>query len=584
MPNPDPYSAIPGRPQSWEANVEGTDDLMQRVYHDLVEKGVPAGIAMQQAGATLGLMRNSLIDSSGYNQGKLMNDARRGYTGLSPTQIYGLQSLFADPARAESFSNVLSSPTAHRLLSQGMGSFNNADPDTRYQFALKAFSEEIKNSALARGVPISNEEARQIAISRYLGDRAHFDMHNDVANQAGSPAAVDRLTSDVGTNLGLGAGMHAIQDTLFGGAAPNVGWRGLAKDLKESVYPFGGATSELNAAKNALTIATRSGDPIAMANARKAMFEAAKGSMGSSHSALGAPMTALRGVPLVFGAAEAMGRGYRGENALDFGKRMLGIGYPGNIRDVDVNDALTLGSIPAYAAAQGYLFNRAPTLLGAGLKTNPLGALTSMSYKAPAVMALPGAFDRIMHSQFGDDNAKAHAARRLGNMQADRARHHELGGWSTHLDPSGYGGALEGMDRRGLFNLIRTRGEGAGVGDYVMGGLQTAQDALMTPARLAAQYGVAAPLDILSTAINAGAGRRVIDPTIGSRAQSFVDPTKLEDGLVEAANSMFGDDPKKTYEKAAPGMVNKAIGSQNKINDEIDRVNKLPEVQPIGAK
>jgi hypothetical protein len=279
-----------------------------------------------------------------------------------------------------------------------------------------------------------------------------------------------------------------------------------------------------------------------------------------------------------------MGRGYRGEDALTFGKRMLGVGYPGNVMDVDRNDALTLGSIPAYAAAQGYLFNRAPTLMGAGMKTNPLGAMTGMARKAPGVMAIPGAFDRIMHSEFGDDNAKAMEARRIGNMKADRRRQHELGGWSTHLNPEGEGGALEGMGRRGLFNLIRTRGEGAGAGDYVMGGLQTAEDALITPARLAAQYGIAMPLDILSTAINSYAGKNVVDPTIGSRVQAFADPMKREGAIVEAWNDLRGKDPAKTYEDASTGVTNKVINGQNKIRTEVDRVKQMPETQPIGSK
>jgi hypothetical protein len=166
-------------------------------------------------------------------------------------------------------------------------------------------------------------------------------------------------------------------------------------------------------------------------------------------------------------------------------------------------------------------------------------------------------------------------------MKADRVRQHELGGWSTHLDPSGYGGALEGMDRRGLFNLIRTRGEGAGVGDYVMGGLQTAQDAFMTPARLAAQYGAAVPLDILSTAINAGAGRKVVDSTIGSRAQALLDPTKLEGALVEGWSDLRGKDSRKIVADAKP--VNKAINTENMINNEISRINNMPETQAVGS-
>lgn len=573
-------NAIPSVPVPWGTEIPHADSVQDSIFRDLVSKGVPAGVALQQAQASRAMMHNVGINSDGYSQAQLMRDAAMGYTSLSPAQIYGIRSLFADPANAEGYGNVLSSPAAHVLLNRGMGSWKDADPDTAYQQALRVTAEQIRANLADRGTPISTEDAYRIA-QRYIGDKAHFNNFNDITNSAGSGKAVGEINENLGTNLGLGAGMHVFQDAFLGHGAPNVGWKATLQDAKQSVLPFSGITRPVDEARSALQAAMRSGDQVAISTARNNLFAAASKAPGGLSGLGNAVPAAFGAMPLAFGGYQALSNNYRGETATDFLKRMAGVGYPGTQFDVDRDDAITMASIIPHAMAQGYMFNTLPTQLGSQLKSNPVGALRNSLYKGTLVSTAPEALTRAAALRFGSDNAKAFEARRILNERNEMAKKHELGGMTANMSLDGSGGALEGISSRGIFGQMRNNFEGAGAGDMLMGGLQSLADVGMAPMRMAAQYGVGVPTDIATTVANAFGAN--VDKTLGSKARNFADPStalsQLHNSLAETTS---GTDEKGLREMATrQGLPNRAAEAQKMRNSGADIEKKF---QPVGAE
>lgn len=513
---------LPRLPPFASGEVPNAGQIVDNIYQQLVAKGVPPGIALQQAQQFRQMMYNSQLTPDSNNL-KLMHDAAAGFTALDPTQILASKQLFANPLAAQQHSQFLEgSPTAQRLLAMGNRSWRNSDPDTQYQQAVAVMSEQVRAKMRAEGNPIGIADARRIA-ERYLGGPEAFKRELSNANSFASPTHFGDLSESLGYNVGLGAGIHTLQDAFMGGQGQPTGWRATAADMKKSLMPFSGVGGEVQMARNNLQAAMRSGNPALIAQARQEYTAVAKrmaqGLSGTLGNLVPAGMNAL---PLAFGADQALRRNLRGESSGDFVKRMFSVGLPGDQFNMDVDDWITAGSIAPHAAAQGYLFNTLPRQLGEGFKTDPLRAIKRTLSKGSLVSEAPDVLTDLAHLGFGSPAAQRQLATEIMSRQRVLDKRHKLLGISANMDPFNDGGALEGIGQRGIFNLIRSNFRNAGAGDVLGGVLQSGTDLALAPLRLGAQ-GVGALGDVASFV-----GNRLgykIDPTLGSKLRQHLDPT-----------------------------------------------------------
>lgn len=581
-----PLVSAPRLPLFSGGQVPNDDAIVSQIFHKLRASGVPAGVALQQAESLRQMMHNSTYGPNSDNL-SLMHDSAAGYTILSPQEILTTKQLFANPAAAAQNAEFLSgSPTAQRLLMAGSRSWRNSDPDTQYQQARQILAEQIRAKAQAEGRPIGLADARMYA-ENYLGGPEAFKQELSVVNSPAAPYSAGRLSESLGLNVGLGAGIHTIQDLVTGGGGVGpTGWRATSRDISNALMPGLTGSTALDEAHKTLQQAMRSGNASAVAAARKNFAEAATRATGTFGGLGKIPSTALEALPAIFGTEAAFGRNLRGESSLDFAKRLVGAGIPGEQWNVDKSDLISaFGAIPE-TAAQAYQFNTLPRQLGQNLSLrNAKGVIGKGSLVADA----PAAFTDILQQAFGTDAARRQVASEAMGRERDLAKRVALGGVSTNLNPFENGGALEDMHNRGLFGLIKNRFRDAGAMDVLAGGLQSGVDVLGAGARLGAQ-GLGAGVDLATgLARLVGVPKSIADPTLGSRVRAHTDINTATRAWADTASELVNRARQGTWTGGTSSVENLPAGPNRARDEAADarkaiteaRTNSLP---PKGLK
>ena len=407
------------------------------VYQQLIEQGIPPGIAWEQAQAAAAVGRNNFAHF------RTNTDNVNALTGLGVNR--GLPGYLDAAIQTAAFDpRSYSSETAAQLAGMSpeyFGGFRGigGDSDPRYKAYIQAIASAIRSEAMRNGEYLSQEQALDMA-RQYGQTQDVFDAQRNVASLA-NVEGLNQMAESQGMDMPMAAlpmfrdSGNLMEDfkTIYG-LHPTDAQKAAAKALSEFQALRGSSAATADEVANAL------------------------------HKYTGLAREARAGVPLVKAiipslaavqaAGETLSRNDRGDDWL---KNLQRLTRWNRDLAVDQGDYLRAGaSLPAEALAQSYVWSTLPTRAIQAFKGSPFGAVAGAGAAGATAMGLAGLAPDLAIMGLGKYLGADRSVYELAKAQRDfqrKLQDDKITGEGTAAATNWSG--MADIGRRGLFSRMR---------------------------------------------------------------------------------------------------------------------------------